>query len=75
MLTIPYAALQYRYGVYRAFMVKDNRLTGHELKLGDRVGERIEILGGVAAGDLVALTDVDTLTDGLKVAPTSRQAE
>jgi RND family efflux transporter MFP subunit len=75
VLTIPYAALQYRYGVNRAFVVKDNRLAGRELKLGDRVGERIEILGGIAAGDLVALTDVDTLTDGLKVAPTSRQTE
>jgi hypothetical protein len=39
----------------------------HELKIGDRVGDRIEILGGVEPGALVALTDVDTLTEGLKV--------
>jgi hypothetical protein len=35
--------------------------------VGDRLGDRIEILGGVAAGDQVVLTDVDNLTDGMKV--------
>ena len=50
VLTIPYAAMQYRYGVYRAFTVDGDRLTVHELKTGDRVGDRMEILGGVEAG-------------------------
>ncbi len=67
VLTIPYAAMQYRYGVYRAFGVAGDRLVLHELKTGDRVGERMEILDGVKEGELIALTDVDNLTDGLKV--------
>jgi RND family efflux transporter MFP subunit len=67
MLTLPYAALQYRYGVNRAFVVQGDRIVGHEVKLGDRLGDRIEILGGVAAGDVVAMTDVDNLADGMKV--------
>jgi RND family efflux transporter MFP subunit len=67
VVTIPYGAMQYRYGVNRAFVVDGGRLTMHELKIGDRVGDRIEILGGVEPGALVALTDVDTLTEGLKV--------
>jgi len=67
VLTVPYAAMQYRYGVYRVFTVDGNRLTAHELKTGDRAGDRMEILGGVKLGDLVALTDVDNLTDGMKV--------
>ena len=29
---------------------------------------RIEVLAGVKSGDLVALTDVDNLADGMKVA-------
>jgi RND family efflux transporter MFP subunit len=66
--TIPYAAMQYRYGVYRAFSVEGDRLEAHELKTGDRVGDRMEILDGLNTGDRVALTDVDTLTDGMKVA-------
>jgi RND family efflux transporter MFP subunit len=67
VLTIPYAAMQYRYGVYRAFTVDGDRLTVHELKTGDRVGDRMEILDGVKLGDIVALTDVDNLADGMKV--------
>jgi RND family efflux transporter MFP subunit len=74
MLTLPYAALQYRYGVNRAFVVEGDHIVGHELKLGDRLGDRIEILAGVAAGDVVAMTDVDNLADGMKVT-TTRQAE
>jgi hypothetical protein len=38
-----------------------------ELKVGDRMGERIEILAGVKAGDRVAVTDVEKLVDGAKV--------
>ena len=36
VLTVPYAAMQYRYGVYRAFTVDGDRLTARELKTGDR---------------------------------------
>jgi RND family efflux transporter MFP subunit len=67
VLTVPYAAMQYRYGVYRVFTVDGDRLTAHELKTGDRTGDRMEILGGVKLGQLVALTDVDNLADGMKV--------
>jgi membrane fusion protein (multidrug efflux system) len=66
-LTLPYAALQYRYGVNRAFVVEGDHIVGKELKLGDRLGDRVEILGGVAANDVVVMTDVDNLADGMKV--------
>jgi multidrug efflux pump subunit AcrA (membrane-fusion protein) len=67
VLTLPYAALQYRYGVNRVFVVNGDHLAGREVKVGDRIGDRIEILAGVSAGDGVAMTDVDQLSDGLKV--------
>jgi multidrug efflux pump subunit AcrA (membrane-fusion protein) len=67
VLTVPYGAMQYRYGVYRVFTVDGDHLTAHELKTGDRVGDRMEILDGVKLGQLVALTDVDNLADGMKV--------
>jgi RND family efflux transporter MFP subunit len=66
VLTIPYAAMQYRYGVYRVFTLNGDRLLIHELKTGDRVGDRMEILDGIKLGDQVALTDVDNLADGMK---------
>jgi multidrug efflux pump subunit AcrA (membrane-fusion protein) len=69
LLTLPYAALQYRYGVNRAYVVTGDTIVGREVKVGDRLGDRIEILDGVKAGDVVAMTDVDNLADGMKVAP------
>ncbi len=68
VMTIPYAAMQYRYGVYRAFAVEGDRLKARELKTGDRVGDRMEILAGLNTAERVAMTDVDTLTDGMKIA-------
>ena len=67
VLTLSYAALQYRYGVNRAFVVNGDHLAARELKIGDRIGDRIEVLAGVSAGDQIALTDVDRLSDGVKV--------
>jgi multidrug resistance efflux pump len=67
VITIPYAAIQYRYGVNRAFVVKDGQLSARELKLGDRQGDRMEIVSGLSGGELIAVTDVDNLTDGQRV--------
>jgi multidrug efflux pump subunit AcrA (membrane-fusion protein) len=35
-----------------------------ELQVGERLGDRIEIIGGVKEGERVAVTDIDTLNDG-----------
>jgi HlyD family secretion protein len=70
VLTLPYAALQYRYGVNRVFVVNGDRLALRELQVGERLGDRIEIASGVKEGERVAITDVDTLTDGALVTVT-----
>ena len=75
ILTLPYAALQYRYGVNRVFVVNGDRLAAKELKVGERLGDRIEIVSGVTAGEPVALTDVDKLVDGIKVSVGRKAAE
>jgi multidrug efflux pump subunit AcrA (membrane-fusion protein) len=67
VLTLPYAALQYRYGVNRVFVVTGDRLVAKELRVGERLGDRIEIVSGIEPGEPVAITDVDKLVDGLKV--------
>ena len=67
VLTLPYTTLQYRYGVNRVFVIDGDKLAGRELKVGDRLGERIEILSGIKAGDRVASSDIDKLIDGQKV--------
>jgi RND family efflux transporter MFP subunit len=70
ILTVPYAALQYRYGVNRAFVVAGNKLAMRELGVGQRVGDRIEVVSGLKPGEQIALTDVDTLADGAPVTVT-----
>jgi RND family efflux transporter MFP subunit len=67
VMTLPYTAMQYRYGVNRVFVVNGDTLNARELKVGDRLGDRIEIISGVKAGDQVAMTDIEKLTDGQKV--------
>jgi len=64
VLTLPYLALQYRYGVNRVFVINGDKLTIRELQIGERLGDRIEIVSGVKEGERVAITDVDTLADG-----------
>lgn len=68
VLTVTYGSLQYRYGVNRVFVVEGDRLTVRELKVGERLGDRIEVVSGIKAGERVAVTDVEKLTDGMKVA-------
>jgi len=70
VLTLPYSAIQYRYGVNRVFVVNGDKLAMRELAVGERVGDRIEIVNGVKAGERVAVTDVDTLADGAPVVVT-----
>src|SRR5206468_8706120 len=43
VLTLPYSAMQYRYGVNRVFLVDGDKLSVRELKVGERLGDRIEI--------------------------------
>jgi multidrug efflux pump subunit AcrA (membrane-fusion protein) len=70
VLTLPYAAIQYRYGVNRVFVVAGDKLAVRELAVGERMGDRIEIVSGVKEGERIAMTDVETLADGIPVAVT-----
>ena len=67
VLTVPLEAIQYRYGTNRVFVVEGDRLSARELTLGERANGRVEVLGKVKAGDRVAVSDVESLGDGLAV--------
>ena len=67
IMTLAYAAIQYRYGVNRVFVVEGDHLALRELKVGERIGDRIEVTSGVKPGEMVAMTDVEKLTDGARV--------
>jgi len=67
IVSVPYAAMQYRYGVNRVFVIEGDKLAVRELKVGERLGDRIEVLSGVKAGEHIAVTDIEKLVDGMKV--------
>jgi multidrug efflux pump subunit AcrA (membrane-fusion protein) len=73
VLTVSYSALQYRYGVNRVFVVNGDTANAKEVKVGERFGDRIEVLSGVNAGEKVAANDVERLNDGTKVKVGSSQ--
>jgi RND family efflux transporter MFP subunit len=55
VLSVPQQALSYSYGVYSVYVVSDNKLELKEVKIGDRVGDRVEILSGISQGQSVVL--------------------
>jgi RND family efflux transporter MFP subunit len=68
IVTVPMTALQYRYGVNRVYVIAGDRVTGREIKIGDRLGDRVEITEGLKAGDVIAVSEVEKLADGTRVA-------
>jgi membrane fusion protein (multidrug efflux system) len=66
-VTIPFAAVQSRYGTNRVFLVQNGQLAGREIVLGDRLGERVEVSQGLDAGTAIVAADVEQLADGMKV--------
>src|SRR5262249_892801 len=66
---VPATAIQTRYGTSVAFVVRDGKLATSEVKLGDRLGPRVEITEGLEAGQTIVAEGVDGLTAGMAVAP------
>lgn len=55
LLTIPQKALVYAYGVYSAYILQGSRVQQREVKIGDRLEEAVEIVGGLTEGEQVAI--------------------
>jgi membrane fusion protein (multidrug efflux system) len=56
VLLVPQKALSYAYGIYKVYAVtKENRLKEREVRLGDRLGQDVELIDGVREGDRLAL--------------------
>ena len=66
-LFIPRLGLSRYAGVERVFVVKDNVVTSREVRSGAEDGEWIEIAEGLAADDVVAVSRLNRLADGMAV--------
>ena len=71
ILLIPQKALNYAYGIYKVYALTDgNKLKEREVKVGDRMGDEVEVISGVEKGDHLAVpTEGQELAmrDGLSV--------
>jgi RND family efflux transporter MFP subunit len=66
---IPVRAITYVFGANKAYIVKDGGvIDAREVKLGDRFGDDVEIADGIEEGEHVAVTQLNRLDTGTKVA-------
>ncbi|MBP7864844.1 MAG: efflux RND transporter periplasmic adaptor subunit [Acidobacteria bacterium] len=54
-LFIPASALRYAYGIYKVYTVEGNTLKERDVKIGEKEGDRVEIVEGLAGGQTVAI--------------------
>jgi len=55
LLAIPQTALVYAYGVYSVYVLQGNQVQQREVGIGDRLGNNVETVSGLALGDQVAI--------------------
>jgi len=72
IVTVPTNALQYRYGVNRVFVVNGDRIAGREITIGERFADRVEVTEGVKPNEMIVVSDVEKLTDGVRVRAAGR---
>ena len=54
-------------GTARVFLISGDRVEERIVMTGQTVGDRVEIVSGVKAGERVAASGIDQLVDGVKV--------
>lgn len=64
---IPFSAINYVFGLNKAYVVSGGLIEARDVKLGDRYGDEVEIIEGVRDGETVATTQVARLDTGVKV--------
>jgi RND family efflux transporter MFP subunit len=67
IVSIPFRAVNYVLGSYKAYVVAGETVQAREVKLGDRFEDQVEIVTGVQQGEQVAVTQVQRLDTGSKV--------
>jgi RND family efflux transporter MFP subunit len=64
---VPFRAVSYVLGSYKAFVVKGDTVEARDVKLGDRFGQDVEVDEGLGDGETVAVSQVTRLDTGSKV--------
>jgi multidrug efflux pump subunit AcrA (membrane-fusion protein) len=68
ILVIPYSAATYLFGAYKIFVLEGKTIKEREVKLGDRLGDLVEIIEGLRADEKIAVSEGGSqLKDGMEV--------
>jgi HlyD family secretion protein len=67
VLQAPASAFFRDQGAWKAFVVDDGRARLREVEMGREAGLRTEVVGGLAAGDVVITHPTDDIDDGVRV--------
>jgi multidrug efflux pump subunit AcrA (membrane-fusion protein) len=57
VLTVPQEAPIFLYGVYKVFVIDNGTLREREIKLGEKIGDQVEVISGLTPNDVIALSD------------------
>jgi RND family efflux transporter MFP subunit len=64
---IPVGAINYVFGLNKAYVVTGGVVEARDVKLGDRYGQEVEVTEGIGDGEMVATSQVARLDTGVKV--------
>jgi len=68
VLAIPSSAATYLFGAYKVFVLQGQTIKEREVKLGDRLGDLVEVIEGLQAGEKIAVSAGGAqLKDGMEV--------
>lgn len=68
ILAIPYSAAVYLFGAYKVFVIQGKTIKEREVKLGDRLGELVEIIEGLRVDEKIVISaGGPQLKDGMEV--------
>jgi multidrug efflux pump subunit AcrA (membrane-fusion protein) len=68
ILAIPYSAAAYLFGAYKVFVLQGQTIKEREVKLGDRLGDLVEVIEGLQAGEKIVISvGGPQLKDGMEV--------
>jgi len=66
-ISVPKQAVVTFAGIEKVFVIVDNAARERRVKLGQDLGDRVEVVGGVAAGERVAVSRTGKLVEGSRV--------